>query len=461
MRIVRWILLVVALSSAQTYALIRTGMGNKPVSDPGWPAGSVTVANLPVRIGWWEGPPFGGGEWHFEFRGGTAAFQEALDAFGKISAPALELFIHDGTLHSFVLDPNHTNKTDNVDWTFVVWDPNRWEALYGKGQAIRFSDDPNAGKSRPAPLLDVYPGPGSRIAFEKVKVPATVSVHDERAATAGVDTSAGTVLVATITDAQTQQPLPGARFVVTARDAKGQYSSPLTNAVADANGVARIDGLPAGVFQLSAAAEGYAETAVAYGDYPEHAYKKFTASLARAGALSGRVTDANGAPVPNIRVIAANTLLASNVPYRTLSKTETMSDNEGRFTLSNLPIGLVQVWIQSAAWFQTNSFDYHSVPGSDASIVISPTGSLLIHVRDATGRGIGEWQRRQLQVSVESSKGSVRGSWGGSATLKPDGTYFFTGVHPGAYSIKLLNTPKQAVATVLPNQLAEVTMQLP
>jgi len=74
---------------------------------------------------------------------------------------------------------------------------------------------------------------------------------------------------------------------------------------------------------------------------------------------------------------------------------------------------------------------------------------------------LGEWQRRQLQISVESSKGWVRGSWGGSATLRPDGTYLFTGVHPGAYTVKLLNTSNQATATVLPNQLAEVTMQVP
>jgi len=453
--------LALALSSVHSYALIQTGKGNKPVTDPGWPAGAVGVANLPARIGWWEGPPFGGGEWHFEFKGDTAAFQEALDAFAKIAEPSLELFIHDGTQPSFVLDPNHTNKTDGVDWTFVVWDTNRWETLYGKGKPILFSDDPNAGKSRPAPRLDVYPAPGSRIAFDKVQVPATVSVHDERAVTAGVDTSAGTVLWAAITDSHTKRPLPGARFVVTARGTNGQYSSPLTNAAADAQGIARLERLPAGVFQLSATAEGYAETAVAYGDYPERVFKKFNAALARAGALSGRVTDPTGAPVPNLRVIAANTLLASNTPYRSLNKAETVSDNAGRFTLANLPVGLAQVWIQNTAWFQTNSFDYHAVPGSDVAIVVSPTGSLLIQVRDATGRGTDEWQRRPLQVSVESSKGSVRGSWGGSANLRPDGTYLFTGVHPGAYVVKLLNTPKQAVATVLPNQVAEVTMQLP
>ena len=50
-------------------ALILTGTGNQPVHDPGWPVGAVEVANLPSRIGWWEGPPFGGGEWHFEYPG--------------------------------------------------------------------------------------------------------------------------------------------------------------------------------------------------------------------------------------------------------------------------------------------------------------------------------------------------------------------------------------------------------
>jgi hypothetical protein len=47
------------------------------------------VANLKSRVGWWEGPPFGGGEWHFLYRGDQAAFEATLAAFAAIRAPVL------------------------------------------------------------------------------------------------------------------------------------------------------------------------------------------------------------------------------------------------------------------------------------------------------------------------------------------------------------------------------------
>ena len=50
------------LQPGATFALIMTGKG-EPVTDAGWPAGALAVANLKSRLGWWEGPPFGGGEW--------------------------------------------------------------------------------------------------------------------------------------------------------------------------------------------------------------------------------------------------------------------------------------------------------------------------------------------------------------------------------------------------------------
>src|SRR5947209_19599947 len=77
-------------------ALIVVGRGNDPVHDNNWPAGSMEVANLKTRVGWWEGPPFGGGEHTLLYRGDEAAFQAALDAFARIKAPRLDLFVHDG-----------------------------------------------------------------------------------------------------------------------------------------------------------------------------------------------------------------------------------------------------------------------------------------------------------------------------------------------------------------------------
>lgn len=78
-------------------ALIQVGRGNDPVSDPGWPQGALAVANLKSRVGWWEGPPFGGGQWQFLYRGETEAFLQALTNFASIRAPALDLVIHDGS----------------------------------------------------------------------------------------------------------------------------------------------------------------------------------------------------------------------------------------------------------------------------------------------------------------------------------------------------------------------------
>src|SRR5215472_3047808 len=73
-------------------ALITGGWGNDPVQDAGWPNGALEVANLKSRVGWWEGPPFGGGMYCFLYREkDAAAFNQALAAFAKIKSRKLEL----------------------------------------------------------------------------------------------------------------------------------------------------------------------------------------------------------------------------------------------------------------------------------------------------------------------------------------------------------------------------------
>src|SRR5688572_14975358 len=57
---------VLALPCQSVFGLIRGGEGNSPVADPGWPAGAAAIFNSSARIAWWEGPPFGGGQWHAE-----------------------------------------------------------------------------------------------------------------------------------------------------------------------------------------------------------------------------------------------------------------------------------------------------------------------------------------------------------------------------------------------------------
>lgn len=441
-------------------ALILTGRGNQPVHDRGWPAGAEDVANLASRIGWWEGPPFGGGEWHFEYRGGTAEFQQTMDAFAKIKSAVLDLFIHDGTKNSFVLDPNHKTTTNNVDWTFTIWVPAAWQNLYGADKPILFSDDPNAGKPMSAPRIDVYLGGNSPVAFDQVNVPANVTVHDERASAAGVDTRAGTVLRVAVSDIASGQPLSGATVTLTARDEKGRYSNPFTNAISDAAGLALVSGLSAGVYQISAGGPGYLDAAVAYGDYAAHSYHEFEVALARAGAVSGTVVDEEGRGVPDLRVRAVNTLISTNVPYRTLNKPETMTDEHGRFTLRGLPVGLAQLRVHSTNYFKTDIFRYDPVPASGVILHLKPSGSLLVRVVDENGHGIQQWKGQQIQVEVAPSTGAVVGSWGGSANVGSNGTFFFAGVHPGTYIVSVLNSPEKKRITILPRQQAEVVLKV-
>jgi len=171
------VLAVGLLMVVRANALIVSGTGS-PTYTNGWPEGAAAVSNLKSCVGWWEGPPFGGGEWHIQFRGDAEALNEALTNFAAIKSPALDLVIHDGV------------KTDQflktkVDWELVVWVPENWNNLYNSTNAALtkiFKDSPvasNLGKPVPAPLLSIYIG-GDDVDFAKIKIPANVHVDDER-----------------------------------------------------------------------------------------------------------------------------------------------------------------------------------------------------------------------------------------------------------------------------------------
>jgi hypothetical protein len=202
-------LLAVLLGSAGLWlvpgtvsALILSSRGNAPVRDAGWPEGALAVANLESRLGWFEGPPFGGGEWHFFYKGDTAAFKEALEAFAAIRAPALDLVIQDGpgSEDSILHLPQ-------VDWTFRVWVPAQWNRLYNDPTfpmlAIR---EGRFHKPVEPPCMTVFAGPGG-VDWRQVAFPPQVHVRDARASASGVDLSGGSVFQ--FGEASTIHDVPG------------------------------------------------------------------------------------------------------------------------------------------------------------------------------------------------------------------------------------------------------------
>jgi hypothetical protein len=136
------------------------------------PKGSAAVATLKSSFGWWEGPPKTGGQWHFLFRGDEEALTETLTNFAAIHASQLRVILHNGPEHDMTF-----NMT--VDWEFIVWDPKIWSQYFS---ANRFSYSTNSASfhlSITPPQLIIFVGPGLDLA--KVKMPAGLQIHDERA----------------------------------------------------------------------------------------------------------------------------------------------------------------------------------------------------------------------------------------------------------------------------------------
>src|SRR5215471_5457017 len=97
---------ILAIAVPEASAIILGGAGNSPVSDPGWPTGAAAIFNVTSRIAWWEGPPFGGGQWHAECRGDAKALSAVLADFEKLDVKSKRIVLHDGVGNSFWLNIN-------------------------------------------------------------------------------------------------------------------------------------------------------------------------------------------------------------------------------------------------------------------------------------------------------------------------------------------------------------------
>src|SRR3954462_13401727 len=95
------LIILAAVAPPEAFALITGGEGNTPITDPGWPRGGAAIFNHAGRIAWWEGPPFGGGQWHAECRGDAKALSAVLADFAGMDAKVKRVVVHDGTGHSF------------------------------------------------------------------------------------------------------------------------------------------------------------------------------------------------------------------------------------------------------------------------------------------------------------------------------------------------------------------------
>jgi Carboxypeptidase regulatory-like domain len=433
--------------------LILSGRGNQAVPDAGWPEGALAMANFESRIGWWEGPPFGGGESHFLFSGNTEGFKDALATFAAIRAPALDLVIHDGPYEDNILK-------ERVDWAFTVWVPASWHHLYNNPKVVFFADDPHFRRPVDPPRLDVYIGGGGGVDWAKVKVPAGLSVRDERAAAASVNPVGGAVVRADIFDMASGKPVADARVTVARNSSAAQgrqtVYEKVAEAVSDATGHAEITKIPAGTCRVTASAEGYATRLLGYERFGDRTFKRFTVELAKSAVLRGSAIDMVGKPLKGVHVYASSVMAMDGHGYGGRDQLAAETDADGCFELKGLPVGYVQLGARAQGYHFSDLFTIHDVPGTNVLLHLGGAGTIRVSVTDHEGHALSRYEGHELLVDVEPKGGSKVGSWGGSATVKADGTFEFSNVPPGEYRITSRPNPSTSNRQYAPEQVVTV-----
>lgn len=411
---------------------------DRPVRDLGWPTGVTELANLESRDSWWEGPPFGGGEYHFNYAGDANAFADALAKFLDIRAPKFEIHIQPGACdHGFGREKGDDGWTPDVDWEFIVWRPDNWNRLHNNPEMVFFSDAPGFRESVPAPRLLIYLGHEGALQLEELELPKSkgrLEIIDHRASSMGIETE-GAAIRASAYDAQSGKILEEARLTLQPRNAENDLE-PITLSMGD-SGLIEKDDTPPGDYTVSISAPGYASRTLAYPKMNANEYFDFTAYLEKTTRLVGKALDSEGAPIPNVEVSAASLIGSDGRGYSTPNSLEATTNEAGNFEISGVPMGYLV--------FRTHHPDYTSTPSIQNPVATSSekvytlrmaqSGELRVLIRDESGQPMSQLDGKSLIINIEPKGGSVRGAWGGRATVNRMGEYLFKNVPPADYVI--------------------------
>jgi hypothetical protein len=400
-----------AVAPREALALIRGDVGNKPITDPGWPAGAAAIFNHIGRVAWWEGPPFGGGQWHAECRGDAKALNDVLADFARMDAKVKRVVAHDGVGTSFWLAPNREKEkleAAKVDWVFMVWQPASWERLRTLPADLNPTD--RAEMSPPA-RIDVFT---AGINWADVTVPEGIEVIDQRLAAHGFTTEDGIVLDGHVTDLATGQPIAATIKVQRIEpQEKGGYLYPVVaEAKADPQGHWVLKHAPTGWIRVVAEAEGFVPKVVGHAQFDQPRWQSYECGLARPASVSGRVTDEAGKPLEGVEVRLDNVQPESGGRYDSAVEYKVTTDAEGRFQADQLPRGTATIWIQKPGYCRPGLGPSITTPKNDVELQMTEAASVRVTV-DFTGKE----RPAGYIVSMAPEGGAVVGSYGGSGNI--------------------------------------------
>jgi hypothetical protein len=424
------------------FALITGGEGNTPIRDPGWPNGADAIFNHAGRIAWWEGPPFGGGQWHAECRGDAKTLSAVLAEFAKLDVKNKRLVVHDGVGRSFWLNPNREPdkaQAAKVDWVFEVWQKANWERLRKLPADLNPTDAGDAERGPPA-QIDVYTG--GNIRWSDVTIPKGLKVIDHRLEAHGFTLADGIVLEGKIIDAATKRPIAArVRLERVEPQSKGGYRYiKAAVAAADAKGHWMIKNAPTGWHRVVVAADGYAPRVVGYGQFDDQPrWSSFDCRLSRLSTVSGRVTDESGRPLGDVEVRIGDLTSNDGGRYETPQTDAVKTGADGRFRAEKLPVGKATIWVRKPGYCRAGLGLAITLPANDVAISMTKAAQLRVIVDFS-----GTTRPDAYIVQIEPEGGSKIGSWGGSGNLDGLNQISFTDVPPGRYIVHGQPNPSNA-----------------
>ena len=409
-------------------ALITGGTGNTPLRDPGWPSGAAAIFNHTGRIAWWEGPPFGGGQWHAECRGDARALSAVLDDFAKLDAKSKKIVVHDGAGHSFWMAPNREPEklaAARIDWSFTVWQPASWERL----RELPADLNPTSHEdTSPPSQIDVYT---AGLNWADVTVPKGLEVVDQRLTAHGFTVADGVVIEGKVTDLATGQPLAATmRLQRIETPPKGGYLYPtVSETKTDAQGHWLLKKTPAAWLRIVVEANGFVPRIVGYAQFDEQPrWQSYDCGLARAVAVSGRVTGPDGKPIEGVDVRLDNVQPASGGSYKTPDDYKYKTDAEGRFRADEVPAGTASVWLHKPGYLRPGLGQPITVPMAGVELQMIKAASVRVTVNFA-----GKRRPEGYMVSIKPEGGEVIGSYGGSGNIDAKNQMNFEILPPGRY----------------------------
>jgi hypothetical protein len=426
-------LLAVAGFAQPAFALITGGEGNDPLDDPGWFKGAEVVFNDRTRVAWWEGPPFGGGEYHGEYKGDADDLQRMLDGLAQIHADHRRVVLRDGSAESFWLTTLDKSREHPVDWTFTVWVPERFEIQRG------WSVGDNA--EVPAPVIEVYLGRG--LDWSAIELPEGIELEDQTLAAHGFTLEDGAVLQGTILEVGSNTAIAGAKVtleLIEPSEEGGYEYSDTVSVESDADGKWTIRQAPDGWYQVVTGKEGYLPRIVGYAQFEgEPGWHSYDTRLARAAEITGVVVDSAGIPIAGASVRLDDLKDATRDLYNAQTTDSLTTDGEGRFSTIVLEGGTFSPWVHLDGYVQIGLPDPYTVGSGELRITLHQSGNVRVRIDFSDRVSTGDYL-----VEVEPEGGSEIGSWGGSANVDENGSYLFENVPPGRYTFRGRPNPGSA-----------------